>query len=319
MKKILLFSLIALSISGCNTQNSLQETVEKTISSETKTEIVASFYPLAFMAEEIGGDTVNVINLSGSVSPHKYELTPHDLVKLNNADLVIYQGIGLETWNDEVINSEKVAILEISRDLPLEKRTEHKEHDEHEEDSHNEHEEEDEHNHGEFDPHTWLSPILAQKMVDDITKSLSAVNPAKKEFFEKNADKLKEKFKDMDSQYREALKNCEQDEVIVSHNAFGYIASEYGFETHSIAGLSPNDEPSAKILAELKEEAAEGISHILVEKNSVQRFADTLSRETGLETLSINPLGRGTLDPEKDFFNITSENLESFKTALKCQ
>jgi len=88
---------------------------------------------------------------------------------------------------------------------------------------------------------------------------------------------------------------------------------------HTIAGISSQDEPSAQILAELKKEAEEGITHILIEENNVRRFADTLARETGLATLPTNPLGRGTLDPQKDFFDIMQENLQSFKTALNCQ
>ena len=79
------------------------------------------------------------------------------------------------------------------------------------------------------------------------------------------------------------------------------------------------DEPSAKTLANLKDEAAEGMTHILIEENNVQKFAETLAEETGLEGLTLNPLGRGTLSADKDFFMVMEENLASFKTALGCE
>ena len=113
---------------------------------------------------------------------------------------------------------------------------------------------------------------------------------------------MKGSFAQLDQAFKTGLANCANKEFIISHDAYGYLVRRYGFKVHTIAGFSPHDEPSAKILAELKKEAEEeGITHILIEENNVRRFADTLARETGLMTLSANPLGRGTLDPKKDF------------------
>ena len=318
-KSFLLLTLLSLTLVGCN---------EGQKTTTEKIQVVASFYPLAFMTEEITGDKAIVTNLAGAVDVHEYEPTPQDLVKLNKANLVVFQGAGLESWADGAmasLNEKGITTLEVSHDLDLAKMEEHDEHedDEHEEDEHEDEQEDaedhDEHGHGEFDPHTWLDPVLAQDMVSEILAGLISVDPMNTETYTTNAQTLTDRFVMLDKAFQTGLAQCANDELIISHDAYGYLARRYGFEAHTITGLSPQDEPSAKILAELKDEAEEGITHILIEENNVQAFAETLVRETGLATLPANPLGRGTLDPSKDFFDVMETNLDNFKTALNCQ
>jgi len=318
--------------------------------SDEKKLIVTSFYPLAFMSEQIAGDKAQVINMAGSVDVHSYEPSPQDLVKLNKAHLVVFQGAELEPWTDGVIPELKakgVSALEVTHNLTLAKNEEHDDHDDHgdkeeekhddehhdekkeekhtkkdkhqDDEKHDDEEHHDEHNHGEFDPHTWLDPVLAQDMVDQIATAIVSIDSANKDVYQANAKLLKDRFAQLDQAFEKGLANCANKELIISHDAYSYLVRRYGFKAHTIAGFSPHDEPSAKILAELKKEAEEGITHILIEENNVRRFADTLARETGLATLPANPLGRGTLDPKKDFFDIMQENLNSFKTALNCK
>ena len=296
---------------------------------ETKL-VVTSFYPLAFITEQIVKDKAQVINMAGSVDVHAYDPSPQDLVKLNKAHLIVFQGAELESWTDSVIpelTAKGISTLAVSQHLELAKLEEHHEEEGHHdkeghkenEEKHKDEEKHDNHHHGEFDPHTWLDPVLAQQMVNEILASLVKIDPVNKALYQANAQALKGRFVQLDQAFQTGLGQCANEELIISHDAYGYIARRYDFKVHAIAGFSSEDEPSAQILAELKKEAEEGISHILVEENSVRRFADTLARETGLKTLPANPLGRGTLDPQKDFFDIMEENLISFKTALNCQ
>ena len=388
MNKLFLF-IIALSTAtlfGCDnnqtSQANLDSAVETTtevkkVVTETPKLIVTSFYPLAFMAEQIIGDKAKVINMSGSVDVHAYEPSAQDLVKLNQAHLVVFQGAELEPWTDSVIPELKdkgVLTLAVSDHLELIKMEEHQDHDNHDKenhevstgseqhhDEHEEHSEEakkhhdehekhseevkdhhdehgkhseeskdhhdekeehgghDEHHHGEFDPHTWLDPILAQQMIDEILKALLKADSSNASIYQTNAQSLKARFSELDETFKTSLAQCTNEEVIISHDAYGYLADRYGFKVHAITGFSPKDEPSAQTLANLKKEAEEGITHIMIEENNIRRFADTLANETGLKTLPANPLGRGTLDPKKDFFDIMNENLNSFKIALNCQ
>lgn len=322
-------SVLALILVGCSSPAN-QPAAEAPVEGAVPKQIVASFYPLAFMTEQIVGDKATVVNMAGSVDVHAYEPSPQDMVRLNEADLVVFQGAELEPWTDDVIpqlQQKGITTLEVTHDLELTKMEAHDEHeedshdeDEHE-DEHDEHQEEghDEHHHGESDPHTWLDPVLAQDMIDTILEALVGIDSVNKAIYQNNANNLKQRFTNLDTDYKSKLKQCEKQEFIVSHDAYGYLARRYGFTMHPITGFSPQDEPSAKILAQLKEEAEEGITHILIEENNIRRFADTLATETGLGTLPANPLGRGTLDQEKDFFDVMEENLNSFKTALNCQ
>jgi len=319
--KILIIAILTLGLISCgdnsapdSQQPAQSEDKAAVVTTAEKTapkQVVASFYPLAFIAEQIVGENANVTNMAGSVDVHLYEPLPQDLVKMNKADLVVYLGAELEPWTDTVIpelQAKGVTAFEASHDLDLFKLEEHKEHhdehkghhdeheakhDQHEEkhDGHKEHHDEhaghDEHNHGEFDPHIWLDPVLAQQISNKLLETIVQVDAANEAVYRANADALNQRFAQLDQDYQ--------------------------------AGLSPKDEPSAKILAELQQKAKQGITHILIEENKVRSFAEMLARETGLQTLAINPLGRGTLDPAKDYFDIMQENLNSLKVSLNCQ
>ena len=313
MKKSYFIALIALVLFGCQSVTDNKDISASPQKSE-KISIVTSFYPLAFLTENIAREKGDVINLAGNTDVHEYRPSPQDMIKLYDADLIVIQGAELEPWVDDALpelKRKRKNLLEVSHDLPLAKMEEHEHHHDEEEEEH--------HHHGEFDPHTWLDPVLAQQMIDAIAQSLKNVDSQNSDFYQKNADQLKQEFMTLDDAYKSGLSLCEQDEVITSHDAFGYLASRYEFQVHSIAGISTHDEPSAHTLAELKEEAEEGITHILTEQSSITRFAETLSSETGLQMLPLNPLGRGTLDPNKDFFDVMNENLQTLKTALGCQ
>jgi len=345
MKNIFGIVAVLLILVGCGQKTSetpsFQETQLSQGSEETLS-VVASFYPLAYIAERIGGDNVAVRNLVGSSDPHDYTLSPQDIVGLQEADVVFLHGAGLEPWAEDIENqlkNESVPVTVVTEEIILaparedehhdedehddeESHTEgeHDEHDEHGgHDDHADHEEEghDAHDHGEFDPHVWLDPVGAQDMVDVIVAAMIAADVSSADQYTANAAVLKDEFQNLHTQYEAGLATCERRDVIISHDAFGYLADRYNFTAHNILGLSTQDEPSAQTLAQLKDEAAEGSTHILTEENTAGRFARTLSDETGLDLLPINALASTTSD-EKDFLDRSRDNLTTFQTALGC-
>lgn len=334
----LLFSLLfSVVLTGCNQAEEQKTPAAKTTNendaqpvAKEKVSVITSFYALAFFAEQIAGDNAKVMNLAGAQDPHSYKISPQDRVLLSNADLVIYQGVGLESWTEDVIpelEAKNVAVLEASHDLELKPHSEHEDedheegyddHDDEHEDEHYDEEGHDEHDHGEFDPHTWLDPVLAQTIVEHITEELIAIDEKNAAAYTKNAEELIQKLATLDAEYKNALANCTQEEALVSHNAFGYLEARYGFELHPIAGISPADEPSAKLLAELKNIAeTEGVTHILTEENNVKKYAETLAAETGLHMKSINPMG--ITPSEGNYFDVSRNNLATLSEALSCQ
>ena len=313
LKNLFLVSVFSLLLAGCSGQTSTNPKPQN-----TPKVVVASFYPLAFIADRVAGDAVQVVNLAGNSEVHSYEPTPKDMVALGQADLVLLQGAGLEPWADSVateLRSQNTPVLKLAESFDLVEIDEnHQDEDDHED----EHDHHHHHNHGSFDPHIWLDPTMAAEMVDRITSAMVEMDGENKAVFERNAKDLKSEFAQLDEFFKSNLQNCERREVIISHDAFGYLARRYNFETHSIAGLSPHDEPSAKTLAALKNKAEKGQTHLLVEENSVKKFSETLAAETRLEMLPINPLESGSLEGEKDFFAISRQNAQSLKTALGC-
>jgi zinc transport system substrate-binding protein len=207
--------------------------------------------------------------------------------------------------------------------------------DEHKEDSHDDGHEEDEHEadvhgdesneashddedeHGAYDPHTWLDPVLFSEMVEHLTEKIVTLDPSNAVVYRENAAALQAELVTLAAEYAARLTNCELDEVITSHDAFGYLADRYNFKVHSIAGLSTQDTPSVTTLAELRAEAAEGIGAILLEENSITAYGETLARETGLQTLSLNPIAY-IIPANETYLTLMQSNLDSFAIALAC-
>jgi zinc transport system substrate-binding protein len=181
------------------------------------------------------------------------------------------------------------------------------------EEAHDEHD----HDHGAYDPHTWLDPILFNQTVDILTEAIIAIDPENEATYRANADALKAELTTLDAEYSTALASCALNKVIVTHDSFGYVSERYGFEAHAIAGLSTQDTPSAVTLAALREEAAEGVGAILLEENSVAAFGETLARETGLDTLPVNPIAY-VIPEGEDYQTLMRANLATFATALNC-
>lgn len=302
--------------------------------------VAVSFYPLAFAVGEIAGDLATVVNVGEGRDPHDVQLSTQDVLSLQQADLVVLQGADLEPWGDDIVEqleSEGVPVHLATAGLTLMEGEAHgdehgsEEEEMHEEDEHeesdedhegenedgNEEEHEGEDEHGEFDPHTWLDPVLFSESITHVTEAIVSVDPDNASTYEGNAAALKSKLTTLNAEYESRLARCELTEVVTSHDAFGYLGERYGFEIHAIAGISTQDLPSATTLAELKEEAEEGVGAILLEDNSVAAYGETLARETGLETLSINPIAFDI--PEGgDYLTVMRSNLDTFATALKC-
>jgi zinc transport system substrate-binding protein len=286
-----------------------------------KLAVATSFYPLQFALEEILGDMGVVTNIGAGIDPHDFEPTTQDILALQQADLVVLQGADFEPWGDDVMDrliDDGVPVVLATADIELHEAGHHHDEDMHEEEGHEvEYEDEHEDEHGDYDPHTWLDPVLFSEMVENIMAEIVAIDPANATKYAANAGVLKAELAALDTEFKTELANCELDEVITSHDAFAYLAERYEFEVHPISGLSTQDMPSITTMAELKEEAEEGIGAILLEENSVAAYGETLARETGLETLSINPVAY-IVPTGENYITLMQSNLDSFATALKC-
>jgi zinc transport system substrate-binding protein len=317
-----------------NNEASKSESNDMTQQETEKLSIVTSFYPLEFALGRIVGDLGTIANIGEGKDPHDFEPTIQNVLSLQKADLVVLQGADFEPWGDDIIarlEADGVPVAIATADIELHEGGHHDEHgevehgDEHEDEHGDEHEDEhgdeheDEHGdeHGAYDPHTWLDPVLFSEVVANLTDEVVLLDPSNATVYRANAAALQLELATLDTEYKNKLAACALGEVITSHDAFGYLAERYGFEIHAIAGLSTQDTPSAITLASLKEESEEGIGAILLERSSITAYGETLARETGLETLSINPISYVVPDGE-DYLTLMQSNLNTFATALKC-
>lgn len=267
---------------------------------------VASFYPLYFFAQQIGGGNVTVDNITtAGVEPHEYEPTARNIATIESSRLLILNGGGLEAWSDNIsrnIDLKRTSII-VAGDGLINQMSE-------------------ENGKTAVDPHIWLSPILAQKIADNISEALIRIDSLNKDYYEFNAAALKNKLRDLDAAYRQGLSDCGEKNIITSHNAFGYVAKEYGFNQVPIAGLSPDAEPSPKELANIAKFAKDNnVEYIFFESLAIPKLADTLASEVGAKTLVLNPI-EGLTEDEiyqgKDYFSVMRDNLANLQTALQC-
>jgi len=263
---------------------------------DSKVSVVASFYPLYDFAKNIGGNKVDVTNVTpAGAEPHEYEPSPQMLVTAQKADVFIFNGEWMEPWSGKFIKDYHGSLVMAGSGISLLK---------------------------DNDPHFWLDPVSAQKMVNNIRDGLIKADPANKTYYTKNAASYNAKLANLDHDFRSGLAQCKQHTIVSSHDAFEYLASRYNFEALSIAGLSPEEDPSAARLAELSDIVREkDIKYIFFESLVSPRLADTIAQETGAKTLVFDPIeGLSDADQKqsKNYLSIQRENLDHLRTALAC-
>jgi len=225
-KKIVIFGVLAIVFV---ITIAVQQNISIKKASEKKLRVTASFYPLAFLAEEIGGDKVFITNLTpAGAEPHEFEPSARDMAEMERSRVLIVNGLGLEPWYDNAkqnIDPAKTTIIVASNKLGDKGTTK--------------------------DPHIWLSPSFMKIMAEKIEKSFSEIDAKNEYYYKERLATLKTKLDILDEEFRFGLMNCEQREIITSHTAFKYLAEDYGLTQISIAGLSPDAEPSPKTLSDI--------------------------------------------------------------------
>ncbi len=293
----------------------------KSANVEGKVNVVTTIYPLYYFAEQIGGEQAHVTNLvAAGVEPHDWTPKSRDLTDAGNAQLFIYNGAGLESWLNDfmpVIESGDVRAVEASQGVALiNGEGEEEEHDHGEEEDGHSHE-----HHSDVDPHTWISPRSALKMAANIKEAYIAVDPSHQADYEARYGKLNERLQQLDAKFAEGLAPFAGRDIVVSHQAFGYLCRDYGLNQIAIMGLSPEAEPRAQDLLEISDYVkSHGIKTIFFEELVSDRLAKTLANEANIDTMVLNPLEGLTPEQEKageDYISIMERNLENLQKALR--
>ncbi|KKR33412.1 MAG: ABC-type metal ion transporter, periplasmic subunit [Candidatus Gottesmanbacteria bacterium GW2011_GWC2_39_8] len=268
-------------------------------------QVSASFYPLYFFTSEIGGNRVDVKNITPAGSePHDFEPTTRDIVRIEKSRMLVLNG-NIEAWGDKIkenLKGTNVEIIVAGEGLFTKQQTEEGK--------------------TSIDPHIWLSPQLAKKEASKITAGLIKIDSANSLYYKNNEKVIDEKLDKLDKEYRQRLSVCKRKDIIASHAAFGYLVFEYGLNQVSISGLSPESEPSSKQLVEIVKFAREhNVKYIFFERLVSPKLSETIAREIGARTLVLDPL-EGITDDEikrgKNYFSVMRDNLKNLETALEC-
>ncbi len=273
MKKIFSTIFIGLLISSCTFSQENRDT--------QKIQVSASFYPIYFIAKSIGGDQARVVNITPiGVEPHEYEPSIQSKKNIFESQLFLINGI-MEPWGEKLIPEIKkrnVTVIKLIDNIPKIEAGKNN----HSEDHNQEY---------SYDPHIWLSPKTVLIMIDSVLAGFKISDPNNTPYYESNTEKLKNEIQKLDIQFQEKLATCRLRDIVTSHAAFGYLARDYGLRQIPIAGLSPEMEPSAIDIAHIVKIVREkSIPVIFTEKLISPRFAETITRETGTRTLTLNAL-----------------------------
>ncbi len=305
MKKIVLLGILLFFISIFVLNRTHRP--QRQSNSTTALRVTTSFYPLYFFAHEVGGEYVEVINLTpAGAEPHDYELTAQDVVTIEQSQLLLVNG-KLEVWEDKIrslLQGKSTHILEVGDSLFSQTILN--------EDGEN-----------AIDPHIWLSPILAKNIVERITQTFIELDPQHTQQYQQNALRVQKQLDDLDQIYRQGLQHCQTKDIVTSHAAFGYMAAGYDLRQIPITGISPEEEPSLQQLAEMTRFAKQhNVKVIFFESLVSPKLAETLAKEINAQTLVLNPLEGLTsqeIQEGKTYFTEMEQNLLNIKVALRCQ
>ncbi|RSS79318.1 metal ABC transporter substrate-binding protein [Streptomyces sp. WAC06614] len=278
-----------------------------------KLSVTASFYPLQFLAEQIGRDHVKVATLTKpGVEPHDLEISPKQTAALGESDVVLYLKTLQPAVDKAVAQSGVKNVVDAATLTSLESHDDGHDHG-HAEEGHD-------HRHGEAgqDPHVWLDPVKYAEIAKGVGAALEKADPGHAADYKKNTDELLAKLTALDTEFKDGLKNTAGKTFITTHAAFGYLAERYGLDQEGISGVDPESEPSPARMKELQAVAKkDNVTTVFFETLASDKTAKTLAADTGLKTDVLDPL-EGITDTSQgaDYFEVMRSNLKNLQKAL---
>jgi len=264
-----------------------------------KVTVAAAFYPLAFVAERVGGNEVEVTNLTQpGREPHDLSLSIKETAEIADADLVVVLK-GFQPPVDEAVGQVATGrVLDVADVVDLKDSTEDE---------------------GEKDPHFWQDPGRMAQLTDEVADELADIDPDHAATYHANAQELVAELDQLTSDYERGLQGCARDTVVVSHDAFSYLG-RFGLRVESIAGLSPDAEPTPADLARLQELISdEEITTVFSERLVSPRLAQTLADDLDVRTAVLDPIeGLSNETADDNYVSLMLSNLTALEEANGC-
>ena len=319
-------ALAALSLAACSTGADS--------AASGKVSVMASFYPLKYLTEQIGGELTSVTSLTpDGAEPHDLELSPASVDQLGKADAVVYLK-GFQSAVDEAVehNAPKT-VIDVAPAVQLVKVSDSGNHvDDHDHDADHDHDHEADHDHDHkadhdhdhdhdmsTDPHFWLDPERMSQAATLIGQALADADPKNAQTYTSNAANVAHSMKDLGTELVSGTATCEHTTFVTAHAAFGYLADRTGLTQVGISGLDPDSSPSPARLQEISELVkAQGVSTIFTEALIDPKVAETLAQDLGIETAVLDPI-ESQVNPNEDYAAAMRNNITALRTALHCK
>ncbi len=278
-----------------------------------KLQVVTSFRPITLLVAPVGGDHITITQiLPPGADPHDYEPTPNDAVALKNGKVFFYDGPFLEPWAAALAASTNpdIHLATFAESIPGPAYDQMKR------------QNKDFPNLNQ-DPHLWLSPQFAEFYVSYVARQLSEADPEHAVDYQNNADAFEQRLEHLDAEYAAGFSNCTTRTFLSSHSFLDYTAAAYNLTPISIAGMSPDAEPSIQQMVAIVEVAKEHNARgVLAEPDEAEDLSKSISAELNLPVypfITMEILPAGTLTPDDtDYVAIMEKNLQEMKKAMVC-
>jgi zinc transport system substrate-binding protein len=264
--------------------------------SDGKISVAVTIYPTYDIVKSIAKDRVNLHQIIPfGTEPHSFEPNPQDVMRITNSQLFIFTGAKVDYWADEFadFNPKDDKFMRLSEDITI----------------------------INGDPHFWQSVANMKILASEIAGRLIELDSVNSAFYKENLSEYLAKLEKLSNDFQIGLSQCRLDSIVVNHDAFNYLAKDYNFKSYSVMGLSPDERPSAKTIAEIIESVKKhNISTLFFEELASGSVIETIAKETGVKVSILSPLGN--VEPTKvedGYVNLMYENLTKLREALDCQ
>jgi len=322
MKLILIAvsTLLLLNLSNINAQQNENNQINQQFKEKIK--VFTSFYPFYEIAKAIGGNNTIVTSIIPlGIEPHDWEISPQQIPKIMEADMIIYNGIGFDAWLGQKEQFRNSLLVDVSKDLQLIKIDKQQQL----ESKNSENNKENPEHKFAYDPHIWLDPILVKNISKSISNALIKLDPINTDSYKQNTNNFIQKLDALDSLIKKSLSNCELKDFIAFHQAFQYFAERYGLTQHTVhENISPESEILPQQIIKIIKLAKDlNIDTIYSEELADPRLSQTLASEIpNGKVLLLSPIEGINQEEQKkniDYIDKMQMNLENLRKGLICK
>ncbi|MGQ0843053.1 MAG: metal ABC transporter substrate-binding protein [Sporichthyaceae bacterium] len=284
-----------------------------------RVQTLAAFYPYYWVAQRVGGPAAQIELLTAAgVEPHDLELSPKQVERVGEVDLLVYQK-GFQPALDAAVDRQGPAqVLELNgvlRRQPVVDEPAEEEGRSGEEKSQSDAAPVD----LAVDPHVWLDADKLAAIATATSDAMSRISPEGAAGFQSRAAEVRADLATLDGEFRNGLRGCRRADVVVSHAAFGHLTARYGLTQVPVNGITPEAAPSPQRLAELAELIRRaGATTVFTETLASPRLAETLAAEAGVKTATLDPLEGLVEGDGRDYLSVMRENLSALRAGLDC-